>query len=154
MNDKVVLLVEDNDDDVELTLRSFQKHNLASKVVVAKNGQEALDYLFAKGVYAGRDAKDSPVLILLDLKMPKVSGLEALLRIRAEPTTKYIPVVVLTTSSQMQDKTQSYDNGANSYVRKPVDFEEFIEATRQMGIYWLMVNDPPPTPAEVASGAA
>ncbi len=144
MSTKVVLLVEDNDDDVELTMRSFQKHHLSNKVVVKKNGQEALDYLFSQGMDVSRDPSEMPVLILLDLKLPKVDGLEVLRQIRANASTKYIPVVVLTTSSQMIDKTQSYDYGANSYVRKPVDFDQFIEATRQLGIYWLVVNDPPP----------
>jgi len=144
MDSKVVLLVEDNDDDIELTLRSFKKHKFLHKVVLARDGQEALDYLFCRGAYAGRDKSEMPVLILLDLKLPKIDGLEVLRQIRAHPSTKYIPVVVLTTSSQMTDKIQSYDEGANSYVRKPVDFDRFNEATRQLGIYWLIVNDPPP----------
>jgi two-component system response regulator len=144
MNNKIVLLVEDSEDDIELTLRSFKKNNLANQVVVSRNGQDALDYLFAKGVHAHRSPTELPVLILLDLKLPKLDGIEALKQIRAHPLTKYIPVVILTTSSQMNDKVQSYDNGANSYVRKPVDFDQFLEATRQLGIYWLMVNEPPP----------
>jgi two-component system response regulator len=145
MDHKVVLLVEDNDDDVELTLRAFKKHNLSNKVEVAHNGQEALDYLFGQGAHAGRDVSELPVLILLDLKLPKVDGVEVLRQIRIHPSTKYIPVVILTTSSQQADKIRCYDNGANSYVRKPVDFEQFTEATRQLGIYWLMINDSPPT---------
>src|SRR5690242_6121369 len=112
MNTKVVLLVEDNDDDVELTMRSFKKHNLSNKVVVTRDGQEALDYLFAQGAYSQRDPAEMPVLILLDLKLPKRDGLEVLQQIRSHPSTKYIPVVILTTSSQMKDKIQSYDNGA------------------------------------------
>jgi len=144
MSDKIVLLVEDSDDDIELTLRSFKKHNLSNQVIVARNGQDALDYLSGQGIFAGRNTAELPVLILLDLKLPKVDGIEVLQRIRANPATKYIPVVVLTTSSQLTDKLQSYDMGANSYVRKPVDFDQFVEATRQLGIYWLMVNDPPP----------
>ena len=146
MNNKVVLLVEDSADDVELTLRSFNKHKIANKVVVARNGQEALDYLEGKGAYSNRNVGDLPVLILLDLKMPRMDGFEVLKRIRTSPLTKYIPVVVLSTSTQMTDKMKSYDNGANSYVRKPVDFDQFAESIRQLGIYWLMVNDP--TPAE------
>jgi two-component system, response regulator len=125
-------------------LRSFKKHNLSSKVEVTRNGQEALDYLFAQGAYSQRDHKEVPALILLDLKLPKLDGVEVLKQIRSNPVTKYIPVVVLTTSSQVTDKIRSYDNGANSYVRKPVDFDQFIEATRQLGNYWLVVNDPPP----------
>jgi len=145
MNGKMVLLVEDNDDDVELTLRSFQKNKLSNKVIVTRNGQEALDYLFAQGAYAQRDRTEMPVLILLDLKLPKVDGLEVLHQIRTHPETKCIPVVVLTTSSQPKDKFESYSGGANSYIRKPVDFDQFMEVARQFGIYWLMVNDPPPT---------
>jgi two-component system, response regulator len=136
--------VEDSEDDVELMLRSFKKHNLSNKVEVTRNGQEALDYLFGRGSYAKRDAAELPALILLDLKLPKLDGVEVLKQIRSNRATKYIPVVVLTTSSQMIDKIRCYDNGANSYVRKPVDFDQFIEATRQLGSYWLMVNDPPP----------
>ena len=144
MTMQVVLLVEDNDDDVELTMRSFEKHKLSNKVVVARNGQDALDYLFCRGMYRERAAAEMPVLILLDLKLPKVDGLDVLRQIRADPATKYIPVVILTTSSQMEDKVESYDRGANSYVRKPVDFDQFVEATKQLGIYWLMVNEPAP----------
>lgn len=144
MNDKIVLLVEDNDDDIELMLRSFRKNNLANKIDVVRNGQEALDYLSGQGAHAHRRTEEPPVLILLDLKLPKVDGLEVLRQIRSNPVTKYIPVVILTTSSQMTDKVQSYDNGANSYVRKPVDFDQFVEVTRQLGVYWLMVNDVTP----------
>lgn len=144
MDGGVVLLVEDNEDDIELTLRSFHKNNLANKVIVARNGLEALDYLFRPGALAARDPEENPVLILLDLKLPKVDGFEVLKQIRSNPRTKYIPVVVLTTSSQSEDKFHSYDNGANSYVRKPVNFDQFLDVTRQMGVYWLMVNDPTP----------
>ena len=144
MSQKVVLLVEDNEDDVELTLRSFKKQNISNPIIVARNGEEALDYLFARGAYAGRDAAQIPVLILLDLKLPIVDGLEVLRQIRAAETTKLIPVVILTTSSEDRDKLSSYGSGANSYVRKPVDFDEFVEATRQLGLYWLLLNEPPP----------
>ena len=143
MKNKVVLLVEDNDDDIELTMRSFQKNNMANHIVVARNGQEALDYLFRQGAHAQR-SDELPVLILLDLKLPKVDGIEVLRQIRLNPKTKCIPTVVLTTSSQAQDKIQSYTQGANSYIRKPVAFDQFMEVTRQLGIYWLMLNDPPP----------
>jgi len=144
MSTNVVLLVEDNDDDVELTMRSFAKHKLSSKVVVMRNGQEALDYLFRQGSYAQRDPAEIPSVILLDLKLPKVDGLEVLRQIRSQAATKCIPVVVLTTSSQTQDKLESYSSGVNSYIRKPVDFDQFMEVTRQLGIYWLTINEPPP----------
>ena len=144
MNEKVVLLAEDNDDDVELTLRSFKEHNLTNTVVVARNGQEAIDYLFAKGSHAGRGANQIPVLILLDIKMPVLDGLEVLRQIRSSELTKLIPVVILTTSSEDKDKIDSYGLGANSYVRKPVNFDQFLEATRQLGLYWLLLNEPPP----------
>ncbi len=141
MSDKTVLLVEDNDDDVELTLRSFKKQNINSKVVVARNGQEALDYLFAKGTHAKRDASQSPDVVFLDIKLPKIDGLEVLRQIRAEESTRLIPVVVLTTSTEAHDKISSYQLGANSYVRKPVDFDKFQAATRQLGEYWLLLNE-------------
>ena len=141
---KVVLLVEDSEDDVELTLRSFKKQKISNPIVVMRNGEEALNYLFAHGPFAGRDKAQIPVLILLDLKLPIVDGLEVLRQIRASDATKLIPVVILTTSSEDGDKLTSYDLGANSYVRKPVDFDEFVEATRQLGLYWLLLNEPPP----------
>lgn len=144
MDQRVVLLVEDNDDDVELTLRSFQKQNLPNKIVVARNGIEALDYLFSTGRYSGRPKAETPVLVLLDLKLPKMDGLEVLRRIRSETSTQAIPVVVLSTSSEVKDKTESYRLGANSYIRKPLDFEQFMDMTRQLGTYWLVLNDPPP----------
>jgi two-component system, response regulator len=144
MNTKVVLLVEDNDDDIELTQRSFDKQKLSNKIIVTRNGQEALDYLFLRGAYARRNPAEVPVLILLDLKLPKVDGLEVLRQIRSHSETQCIPVVVLSTSSQDKDRFESYNSGANSYIRKPVDFDQFMEVTRQMGVYWLMVNDPPP----------
>ena len=144
MNNKVVLLVEDNDDDVELIMRSFERHKLSNKIIVTRNGQDALDYLLSQGSYASRDRTETPVLVLLDLKLPRMDGLEVLRQIRSNPFTQCIPVVILTTSSQASDKLQSYKTGANGYVRKPVDFDQFMEVTRQLGIYWLMVNDPPP----------
>ncbi len=144
MNSQVVLLVEDNDDDVELIMRSFERHQLSNKVVVTRNGQEALDYLLTQGPFAARDRTEIPALVLLDLNLPKVDGFEVLRQIRSHATTQCIPVVILTTSSQASDKLQSYRSGANSYVRKPVDFDRFMEVTRELGIYWLKMNDPPP----------
>jgi CheY-like chemotaxis protein len=144
MTEKPVLLVEDNPDDVELAMRAFRKNNLMNKIVVAHDGAEALDYLFATGDYAERDPNLLPQLMLLDLKLPKVDGLEVLRRIRADERTKLIPVVILTSSKEEQDLIQSYTLHANSYIRKPVDFDQFIEAVRQLGLYWLILNEPPP----------
>ncbi|OGP68916.1 MAG: two-component system response regulator [Deltaproteobacteria bacterium RBG_19FT_COMBO_43_11] len=144
MEDKIILLVEDNPDDVELTLRAFKQNNISNKVIVAKDGVEALDYLFGKGMYAGRDTKNMPVVILLDLKLPKINGMEVLKTLRQNEFTKLLPVVILTSSTQEQDVVNGYKLGANSYVRKPVDFTEFIQAVKSLGLYWLIWNEPPP----------
>jgi two-component system, response regulator len=141
MRERVVLLVEDNQDDVDLTLRSFKKQSFSNRVVVVRDGQEALDYLFSRGAYAGRDKRQVPVLVLLDLKIPKIDGIEVLRQIRANESTKLIPVVILTTSTEDRDMISSYGLGANSYVRKPVDFNQFLEAARQLGLYWLLLNE-------------
>ena len=144
MKEKTILLVEDNPDDEALTLRAFKKCNIANTVHVVRDGKEALDYLFCEGSYADRNPEDSPSVILLDLKLPKIDGLEVLKRLRANPTTKLLPVVVLTTSNEERDIVSSYDLGANSYTTKPVNFESFIDAVSQLGIYWLLLNEPPP----------
>jgi len=141
---KTILLVEDNPDDVKLTLRALQNCNIANKVVVAGDGLEALNYLLGAGAHAGRDLSDCPAVVLLDLKLPKIDGLELLRRMRADHRTKLLPVVVLTSSKEEQDIVTSYDLGANSYIRKPVDFDRFVEAVRQLGLYWLLLNEPPP----------
>lgn len=148
MGNQIILLVEDNPDDVELTLRAFRKSNILNEVVVALDGQEALDYLSGTCAYVGRDMSVMPTVILLDLKLPRVDGLEVLRRIRADERTKLLPVVVLTSSKEERDVVESYILGANSYVRKPVDFNQFVEATRQLGLYWLILNEPPPTKRE------
>jgi len=142
--DKVILLVEDNPRDEALTLRALKKSNIVNKVVVARDGVEALDYLFGTGTFADRDPTEVPQLVLLDLKLPKVDGLEVLKKLRATETTRRLPVVVFTSSSEDEDMLKSYDFGANSYVRKPVDFEQFMEATRQLGLYWLVLNEAAP----------
>jgi CheY-like chemotaxis protein len=144
MPNKIIMLVEDNPDDEALTLRALKKNNIQNEVVVAHDGVEALDYLLVTGVYANRDPSLKPVVILLDLKLPKVDGLEVLRRLRAEDRTKFIPVVVLTSSKEEQDLIHSYSFGCNSYIRKPVDFVQFVEAVRQLGLYWLVLNEPPP----------
>jgi two-component system, response regulator len=143
MNKKLILLVEDNPDDVALTMLAFKKSNILNEVVVAKDGVEALEYLFGTGKYEGRDMNIKPQLILLDLKMPKMDGLEVLQRMRSDERTKLLPVVVLTTSSEDKDRIESYKLGANSYIRKPVDFIQFAEAVRQLGLYWIVMNEAP-----------
>jgi two-component system response regulator len=144
MEQRFILLVEDNPDDVDLTLRALKKHNVQNDVVVVRDGAEALDYLFVTGNYASRDNDIMPAVILLDLKLPKIDGLEVLRRIRADERTKLLPVVILTSSKEEQDLVNGYKLGANSYIRKPVDFVQFSEAIRQLGLYWLILNEPPP----------
>ena len=141
-DDRAILLIEDNPRDAELTLRALKKNHVANEVVVLADGQSALDYLSGAGSYSERDPRVLPALILLDVKLPKIDGLEVLRRIRADPLTHLVPVILLTSSSEEQDKLQGYDLGANSYVRKPVDFAVFVEAVGALGVYWLMVNEP------------
>jgi two-component system response regulator len=144
VSDKVILLVEDNPDDEALTLRALRKNNIGNEVVVARDGAEALDYFFGTGAHAGRDMSIMPSMTLLDLKLPKIDGLEVLKRLRADDRTKLIPVVILTSSKEEQDLIRGYSLGANSYIRKPVDFKQFVEAVRQLGLYWLILNEAPP----------
>lgn len=141
---ETILLVEDNPDDIELTMRAFRKNNIANNLMVARDGVEALDYLFCRGVFSDRSIKDTPRLILLDLKLPKMDGLQVLEALRAEETTKLVPVVILTSSREEQDLISGYRFGANSYVRKPINFNEFVDAVRNIGLYWLLINEPPP----------
>ena len=144
MADKIILLVEDNPDDEKLTIRALHKNKISNEVVVARDGLEALDYLLGRGSDAGNHLKPLPQVVLLDLKLPKMDGLEVLRRLRAHERTKLLPVVILTSSNEEQDRITGYGLGANSYVRKPVDFNQFIEAARQLGLYWLVLNEPPP----------
>lgn len=144
MNEKTILLVEDNPDDELLTLRALKKNKIGNQIVVARDGAEALDYLFAAGTHEGRDASVMPQLVLLDLKLPKIDGLEVLRRLRADDRTRLLPVVILTSSVEERDLVEGYRLGANSYVRKPVDFDQFTAAARQLGLYWLLLNEPPP----------
>lgn len=144
MENRVILLVEDNPDDEALTLRALEKSNIMNDVVVARDGAEALEYLLREGAYADRSSAECPAVVLLDLKLPKIDGLDVLERIRAEKRTRHLPVVVLTSSKEEQDIVSSYDLGANSYIRKPVDFIQFTDAVRQLGLYWLLLNEPPP----------
>ncbi len=143
MNNKIILLVEDNPDDELLTLDALAANHIGNKVVVARNGVEALDYLFGTGAYVGRDVTELPTVVLLDLKLPKVDGLEVLRRIRANENTRLLPVVILTSSIEDEDRLKGYTLGANSYVRKPVNFDEFVKAAGQLGLYWLLLNEPP-----------
>lgn len=143
---KIILLVEDNPDDQILTLRALQKSKISTEMVVVNDGAEALDYLFGTGNYTNRDRSEMPQLILLDLKLPKIEGLEVLKQLRANEQTHLLPVVILTTSAEEQDRMQSYSQGANSYIRKPVDFAEFTQTVQQLGLYWLVLNEAPPQP--------
>lgn len=150
MRDSVILLVEDNPDDEALTLRAFKKNRIKNQVVIARDGVEAIDYLLGTGAHAGRDLAVMPEVILLDLKLPKLDGLDVLRRIRADERTKLLPVVILTSSTEEQDLLDTYSLGANSYIRKPVDFVQFTEAVGQLGLYWLLLNRPPPPPRQGA----
>ena len=153
MKPKIILLVEDNPSDVELTRRALAKSRIANELVVAEDGQEALDYLFATGKHTGRDMSNIPALVLLDLKLPGMDGLEVLRQIRGDPRTSRLPVVILTTSMEEQDVAQSYDLGANSYIRKPVDFTQFAQAVEHLGLYWLVLNEHAPARAGTGTTA-
>jgi two-component system response regulator len=144
MTNPTILLVEDNADDEELTLRALSRNNIGNQVVVVRDGQEAVDWLEGTGPHTGRDPNHIPALILLDLKLPKIDGLDVLRRLRANPRTALVPVVILTSSKEERDRASGYKGGANSYVQKPVDFTSFVDAVRQLGMYWLMLNEPPP----------
>lgn len=144
MTNRTILLVEDNQDDVKLTLHAFNKCGIVNQVVVVNDGAAALDYLAGMGAYAGRDVSDRPAVVLLDLKLPKLDGLEVLRRLRGDPVSRLQPVVVMTSSKEEQDVIASYEFGANSFIRKPVDFDQFNEAVRHLGLYWLLLNEPPP----------
>jgi two-component system response regulator len=146
VKDKIILLVEDDPNDEMLTLRALRRSNILNDVIVAHDGAEALDYLFAQGPYAGRDVLDQPAVMLLDLKLPKVDGLEVLRRVRADARIRLLPIVILTSSNEDRDRLEGYSSGANSYVRKPVEFTEFASAVQQLGLYWLLLNEPPPVP--------
>ena len=143
---RTILLVEDNADDEELTLRALARNNISNEVTVVRDGQEAVDWLEGSGTYSSRDPSDVPALILLDLKLPKIDGIEVLRRLRANPRTAIVPVVILTSSKEDRDRASGYLSGANSYVQKPVDFTSFVDAVRQLGMYWLVLNEPPPGP--------
>lgn len=140
---KAILLVEDNPDDEELTRLALGKNNIANALHVVRDGAEALDYLFCRGAYANRDPDDLPTVVLLDLKLPKVDGIEVLKQLRANERTRLVPTVILTSSNEERDRVDGYRFGANSYIRKPVDFDQFVDAVRQLGLYWLVLNEPP-----------
>ncbi len=144
MEQSTILLIEDNPDDVELTLHAFQKNHMVNQIVVAGDGAEGLDYLFGTGKFAGRDAEEPPALILLDLQLPKIGGQEVLRKVREDERTKRIPVVILTTSDEEEDIVNGYNGGANSYLRKPVDFTDFVNSVNQLAMYWMVLNTPPP----------
>ena len=144
MEDKMILLVEDNEDDIQLTLRALRKNNLCNRVEIARDGVEALEFLFCEGRHADRDVDDQPALVLLDINMPRMGGLDVLQQIRMDYRTRTIPVVILTSSREQRDLVRGYQDGANSYIQKPVDFEQFTESVRNLGLYWLVLNVPPP----------
>ena len=146
MSKHIIMIVEDNEDDLELALRAFKQNNVLNEIVVARDGVEALEYLFGTGPHAGRDLCVMPEVVLLDLKMPRIGGLEVLRRVRADSRTRYLPVVVLTSSDEEKDMTDSYHYGVNSYIRKPVDFNQFTDAVRQLSLYWMVLNQCPRTP--------
>jgi two-component system response regulator len=146
---QIILLVEDNPDDEALTLRALQRNNITNQVVIAHDGVEAIDYLFGQGAYEGRDPCDLPQIVLLDLKLPRMDGFEVLKKLRADPRTKLLPVVILTSSKEQQDLVQGYGLGANSYARKPVDFDQFVQAVRQLGLYWLVLNEKPQSASRI-----
>jgi len=146
MGKNAIMVVEDNEDDLELTLRAFAKNNILNEIIIARDGVEALDYLFGTGVHEGRDLQDMPEVILLDLKMPRMDGIETLKRIRANEHTKLLPVVVLTSSDEEKDMIESYECGVNSYIRKPVDFSRFVDAVQQLSLYWVVLNQHPQAP--------
>ena len=146
MKKRIIMIVEDNEDDLELALRAFKHNNVLNEIVVARDGVEALDYLFGTGPHAGRDLCIMPEVVLLDLKMPRLGGLEVLQRIRSDARTRYLPVVVLTSSDEEKDMIDSYHYGVNSYIRKPVDFKQFTEAVRQLSLYWMVLNQCPRNP--------
>ena len=146
MSKRIIMIVEDNEDDLELALRAFKHNNVLNEIVVARDGVEALDYLFGTGPHAGRDLCAMPEVVLLDLKMPRIGGLEVLRRIRSDSRTRYLPVVVLTSSDEEKDMIDSYHYGVNSYIRKPVDFKQFTEAVRQLSLYWMVLNQCPRNP--------
>lgn len=147
-NGQLILLVEDNDDDAELTVMAFKQAMITNEVVRVYDGVEALDYLFARGTHLGRDAALMPVIVLLDLKLPRLGGLEVLTAIRADPRTRHLPVIILTSSVEDRDRTAAYDQCVNSYVQKPIDYDQFVVAARQLGLYWMVLNIPPPRRTE------
>lgn len=146
MEKNIIMLVEDNEDDLELTLRAFKKNNISNEVVIARDGIEALDYLMGTGTHKGRDLRVMPEVILLDLKMPRMGGIEVLRHIRSNEHTKLLPVVILTSSDEEKDMVESYECGVNSYIRKPVDFSQFVDAVRQLSLYWMVLNQHPHKP--------
>jgi two-component system, response regulator len=151
MKNKVILIAEDNANDEELTLRALRKNNISNEIVVVRDGQEALDYLFGTGSHSDRDLSQRPQVMLLDINLPKVNGLEVLKRVRADERTRTMPVVILTSSAEERDRLAAYSNFANSYIQKPVNFDQFTDAVRDLGLYWLVLNEPPPRPRSAAT---